>query len=121
MRIDFCLLDEDEAPAPYLREPVQIYVLDKMMAHPNGQTISALIAYRNGMFHNGLEWPIKEGEKFKRRIEEEWPSDWFIIGTSGENPWLFYMSETFIQHVLSSIEQALRILGQFVADNWQDE
>ncbi len=85
-----------------------------------GQTITALIAYRNGMFHNGLEWPMKEREKFKRRIEEEWSSDWFIVGTSGEDPWIFYMSETFIQHVLTWIEEVLKVLGQFVADNWPE-
>jgi hypothetical protein len=83
-----------------------------------GKTTSALIAYRNAMFHNGLEWPIKERQKFERRIGKEWPSEWFTIGRSGENPWIFYMSETFIQHVLSSIEQMLKVLGQFVADNW---
>jgi hypothetical protein len=34
--------------------------------------------------------------------------------------WIFYMSETFIQHVLSSIEQMLKVLGQFVAANWPE-
>jgi len=84
------------------------------------RAISALFAYRNANFHNGFEWPIKERQSFKRRIEEEWRSDWFIVATSAEDPWIFYMSEAFIEHVLSSIERVLEIFGQFVTKNWAE-
>jgi hypothetical protein len=84
-----------------------------------GQTISALFTYRNAMFHNGFEWPIEEREKFAKQAAQ-WPSDWFSLATSGGKPWIFYMSDTFIDQVLNSIDQALKVLGQFVADNWPE-
>jgi hypothetical protein len=45
-----------------------------------------------------------------------WPSDWFLEARTGDNPWIFYMSDPFIQHVLTTIEQVLETLGLFVRD-----
>lgn len=80
-------------------------------------TLEALFEYRNKMFHCGLEWPLHEREKFQNRIKEaKWPSDWFSIATSGDSPWIFYMTDTFINHCLMTIEKVLDAMGTFNRD-----
>jgi len=81
------------------------------------QTLTALFAYRNAMFHGGFEWPLHDREEFVENIVKQCPSDWFIVGTTGNDPWLICMSETFIQRVLWSIEQVLQILAWFIHEN----
>lgn len=76
--------------------------------------LSALIAYRNKMFHHGLEWPIEERWKFDERLRSEsWPAEWFQKSISGGEPWIFYMSATFIEHCLAIIDQILEGVGTF--------
>jgi hypothetical protein len=75
----------------------------------------ALAAYRNAMFHNGFEWPMAEREKFGKLIEDKcWPSDWFKKSTTGGKPWIYYMSEEFIQHCLKLIDQVLEGVGEYL-------
>jgi hypothetical protein len=75
-------------------------------------TLQALFAYRNKMFHNGFEWPLLERERFQQRIAD-WPSDWFRMATSAHRPWTFYMTETFIDHCLLTIDSVLSGVGAF--------
>jgi hypothetical protein len=75
-------------------------------------TLQALFAYRNMMFHNGFEWPLVERERFQQRIAG-WPSDWFSMATSGHKPWTFYMTNTFIDHCLLTIDSVLSGVGAF--------
>lgn len=80
-------------------------------------TLSALFTYRNNMFHHGFEWPVDERERFEQRIvKESWPSDWFSMATSGGKPWIFYLSEVFIEHCLTTTDQVLDAFGSFVRD-----
>jgi hypothetical protein len=80
-------------------------------------TLSALFAYRNNMFHHGFEWPIEERDLFAKRIaDERWPSDWFSEATSGDKPWIFYLSDKFIEHCLTTIDNVLDTIGVFVRD-----
>lgn len=82
-----------------------------------GPTLSALFAYRNKMFHLGFEWPLDEREKFAARITSEaWPDVWFSKATSGDQPWIFYLSEEFIEHCLVRIQDVLDALGGFIRD-----
>jgi hypothetical protein len=79
------------------------------------QTVSALFAYRNKMFHHGLEWPLEERESFSQCIRREgWPENWFSLATSGDKPWIFYLSEHYIEHCLEITEQVLDALGTFI-------
>ena len=84
---------------------------------PDGhmETLAALFAYRNKMFHNGFEWPMKERHKFSEEIQRRgWPPEWFKKSTSGDQPWIFYMSADFIQHCLDTIDQVLEGVGAYV-------
>jgi len=78
--------------------------------------LRALFYYRNRMFHCGFEWPVAERECFERRIKQEWPSDWFAKATHDERPWVFYMTDVFIQHCLKVIEQVIAGIGRFCKD-----
>lgn len=69
-------------------------------------TLTALFAYRNNMFHNGFEWPPKVRKSFARRLETpEWHSEWFSRASTGDDPWMFYMTDIFIDHCIDTIEK----------------
>lgn len=63
------------------------------------KTLTALFAYRNSMFHNGYEWPIKEKEDFiKKANKEKWESnneEWFECGSADSG--IIPMSDSFIE------------------------
>ncbi|WP_162930198.1 hypothetical protein [Pseudophaeobacter sp. EL27] len=80
-------------------------------------TLKALFSYRNNMFHNGFEWPVETRKKFQKRIDNKhWPKEWFEKSTKDDEPWIFYMSEEFIQHCLSMIDHVLVGAGEFFED-----
>jgi hypothetical protein len=71
-----------------------------------GKTLNALFGYRNKMFHHGFEWPIEERNRFAKRItDEQWPEGWFSRATHEGQPWIFYMTEAFIEHVFTTIDR----------------
>jgi hypothetical protein len=79
------------------------------------RTLSAIFEYRNAMFHNGFEWPTDERTKFARKIVEAgWPGDWFRTAESDHKPWIFYMSDEFVAHCMTIVEQVLNGFGAFV-------
>ena len=76
--------------------------------------LSALFTYRNRMFHGGFEWPSEELKEFERLLgEKRWPTDWFSGATSDDEPWMFYMTSSFVDHCLEMAEQAIRGIVQF--------
>jgi hypothetical protein len=74
--------------------------------------LQALFEYRNKMFHRGFEWPSVEREQFERK-RASWPSDWFSMAVSGQEPWIFYLTEAFIEHCLDIIHSVLVGIGAF--------
>lgn len=81
-------------------------------------TLSALIAYRNKMFHCGFEWPPEERGKFQSQIDKsKWPATWFMTATSGGDPWIYYMSDEFIDHCMKTIDNVITAFGEFARDN----
>ncbi len=90
------------------------------------ETLSALFAYRNKMLHCGFEWPIHDRRKFGERIQTEgWPSEWFETSSSDDDPRIYYMSRSFIDHCLKTIDQVLDGVGKYQTSlhvrqaNWQ--
>jgi hypothetical protein len=77
-------------------------------------TLGALFGYRNKMLHCGFEWPEDERRLFGDRIAREWPSHWFKSATTDELPWMFYMSESFVDHCVATIDEIIVGLGRFV-------
>jgi hypothetical protein len=77
--------------------------------------LDALFAYRNAMFHNGLEWPPGERAGFRSRAGG-WPDDWFVWSETGGEPWIAYMTEGFIDGVLTMLEDAMDGFGRFARD-----
>jgi hypothetical protein len=77
--------------------------------------LTALFGYRNKMFHNGFEWPKEKRKKFAARLAtKEWPEEWFSEASSNDEPWVFYFTDTFIDHCLTTIEGVLTGLGAYV-------
>jgi hypothetical protein len=91
--------------------------LARLLPKDLDQTLAALFGYRNKMFHYGFEWPLPERHRFARRISDEnWPRDWFQQATSGDEPWIYYLSQRFVDHCLTFIEQTLDGFSAFVRD-----
>ena len=79
------------------------------------RTLSALFVYRNRMFHHGFEWPLGERLKFEQTIQQnKWPSNWFMKSLTGGDPWVFYLSTSFIQHCLETIDKVLEGVGNYL-------
>ena len=75
--------------------------------------LEALLGYRNNILHNGLEWPVDRREKFANQVAR-WPKGWFEKAESKHKPWVWYMSEMFIQRVLGFIDEVLEAAGQHI-------
>jgi hypothetical protein len=91
--------------------------LSKRLPSDLEKALTALFTYRNKMFHNGFEWPLAERLRFDRAMEEAgWPENWFTKSTSGNEPWIFYMSKDFIAHCLATIDKVLDAFGEFVRE-----
>jgi hypothetical protein len=80
-------------------------------------TLQALFEYRNNMFHFGFEWPTNERERFQKRTAD-WPSDWFSMAAIDHKPWIFYLTDAFIDHCLTIIDSVLGGIGVFARDKW---
>jgi hypothetical protein len=74
--------------------------------------LEALFEYRNAMFHCGFEWPPIERQKFDIR-RTKWPSDWFSVSSSGHQPWIFYLTDTFVDRCFTVIDAVLGGIGAF--------
>ena len=75
--------------------------------------LQALLSYRNQILHNGLEWPLERREKFANQVAN-WPKGWFEKAESNHKPWVWYMSDVFIQRVLRFIDEVLEAAGQHI-------
>lgn len=83
--------------------------------------LAALFAYRNKMFHHGLEWPPHERTKFSDRIKSDgWPENWFSKSERRDEPWIIYMSPTLVDRCISLIDDVLEGVGQFLSDREAD-
>lgn len=88
-------------------------------------TLQALFEYRNKMFHCGFEWPVDERKKFAKRIgdastkgseEERWSSSWFNKAESAGEPWVFYLTDAFVEHCLDRIDRIIEGVGAFAGE-----
>jgi hypothetical protein len=73
-----------------------------------------LFRYRNEMFHHGFEWPRDVRERFGK---EQWPIAWIEKAMTGEEPWIFYLSDDFIKECLTIIDEVLNALATFIRDD----
>jgi|SRR6266850_1997860 len=84
-------------------------------------TLQALFAYRNKMFHFGFEWPLDERKKFAGHISqgicnEGWSLDWFDSATTDGTPWIFYLTDNFVDHCLDSVDHVVEGMGIYVEE-----
>jgi hypothetical protein len=75
----------------------------------------ALFSYRNMMFHNGFEWPQDRCVEFAERIEENGWKAWFSSATRDDEPWIFYMTQSFVDECLDHVHKVLEAIGKYVA------
>lgn len=81
--------------------------------------LDVIFEYRNKMFHNGFEWPKAERSKFLQEIQKSnCPNTWFNNATWGNDPWVCYLSQDFINRCIDAIEEILDGIGAY--DRWAD-
>lgn len=96
--------------------------LQSFMPGDYQKTLAALFSYRNNMFHNGFEWSLDVRQKFANRIKNDsWPIIWFSQATRDDQPWVFYMSDLFIENILRLIDQVLEGVGKYTSENLEDK
>ena len=78
-------------------------------------TLNALFTYRNRMLHHGLEWPSNVRIAFGNFIKG-FPSTWFSSSTSGGDPWIFYMTEDFVPHLLKTVEKVFEAMTKYSSE-----
>ncbi|MCY4645673.1 MAG: hypothetical protein OXE73_02125 [Gammaproteobacteria bacterium] len=75
------------------------------------KTLSALFAYRDRMFHGGLEWPEKDVKDFANLIASKGWTNCFTSADSGGDPWIFYLSREFTDHCLDTVDEIINGVG----------
>ena len=76
--------------------------------------LRALYRYRNKMFHYGFLWPEVERKNFRKTLRDyDWPDDWFQETTHNGNPYIFYMSDKFIDQCVETIDGILNGVGAY--------
>ena len=93
---------------PQLAEAID---LKKHLPSDLERTLSVLFAYRNKMFHCGLEWPAKDLKDFANLINSNGWTDCFTTAESGGDPWMFYMSREFTDHCLETADRIIEGIG----------
>jgi len=74
-------------------------------------TAPALFAYRNKMFHGGLEWPEKDRASFAERIQDAGWTGCFSHASAGNEPWFFYLTRDFVERCLDTIYEVIDGVG----------
>ncbi|AEJ19901.1 hypothetical protein [Gracilinema caldarium] len=101
-----------------IKQLAQITGFDGFLPSDYSEIIDALIAYRNMMFHNGLEWQNEDIEKFEQRLKSsKWSEDWFICTKRDEKPWIYYMTDKLIDRSLKFINEIEIAAGAYYIEN----
>jgi len=77
--------------------------------------LPALYRYRNKMFHFGFEWPARQCMSFSKEITKKGWQPWFSSATRDDVPFIFYMTEAFVQASLASVHELLNGFGAYCA------
>jgi hypothetical protein len=92
--------------------------LHKYLAAETWLTLRALYTYRNKMFHNGFEWPRRERKSFQAQWRaENWPPTWFSLAKSDGEPWVFYMTNEFIECCVDAANRILDAFGNLIQND----
>jgi len=78
--------------------------------------LKALFRYRNKMFHCGFEWPANELANFAKEVADEGWETLFSNAMHGDTPWIFYMTDAFINHCRDLVHRLLEALGKYCHD-----
>ena len=73
----------------------------------------ALFAYRNKMFHCGLEWPDRDRKNFNMRVlSDEW-TRYFSRTESASEFWFFYMRKGFVERLYDTFYDIIDGVGSY--------
>ena len=88
--------------------------LAKHLPEDHAAVIEALFLYRNKMLHRGFEWPLNERYSFLKVVaEKRWRATWFSQATTGNDPWVIYITDEFIDRCLAFIDELLLGAGAY--------
>jgi hypothetical protein len=82
------------------------------------KTLSLLFEYRNKMFHHGFEWPLEVRNAFANRVAAGgWETSWVSAAWSGDDPWVFFLTDVFIDHCVATVNESLDSIARFLRDD----
>lgn len=58
---------------------------------------------------------MEERLAFQKRVAG-WPQHWFQEAESGHKPWIYYLSDRFLEELMALVEKTLDDLGKFVEE-----
>jgi hypothetical protein len=87
--------------------------LDRYLSADFMAWFKAMFNYRNYMFDGGFEWSVGNRQKFAKMIEREGWQRFFNCSTSGEMPWIYYLTDETINDMPDRVGKMLDELGQF--------
>lgn len=87
--------------------------LEPLLPKDYGKVITGLFLYRNMMFHNGFEWPVERRAAFAAQVKNQnLPEDWFRHSFRDGEPWIYYMTTTYVDRCLVLVDEVLTAVGQ---------
>ncbi len=87
--------------------------LTPLLPKDYGKVLMGLFLYRNMMFHNGFEWPSERRAVFAAQIASHGlPQNWFRHSSRNGEPWIYYMTELYVDRCLTLVDEVLTAVGK---------
>lgn len=86
--------------------------LDRYLPKEYRISIDFLFRYRNRILHHGMEWPVKERERFIGSLTPN-ESSWIEHSCSDGDVWMVSLTQDFAEHYYGFIQEVLKGIGQF--------
>lgn len=88
-------LERKESFIDGVRQLFEALEIPFLIPDVNWIKITILFHYRNYISHNGFEWRKEKINEFKNLIKNLNGMGYFSKATTGEDPWVFYLTEDF--------------------------
>ena len=78
--------------------------------------LSAMLTYRNKMFHGGFEWSLAQRDQFENQIKSQNWDKYFQSARTNDKPWIFYLRDEVIDDMPRRMKSILDSFGRFAKD-----
>lgn len=79
--------------------------------------LTLFFKFRNNLFHNGTEWPLNRRKEFQNLLNDLEFNHLFLILTSGDEPWMFTMTDECIEYCEKLIRETYYAMNRYCLNN----